>query len=97
MCVRRQLTLSSLPKSRWQNLPILDLIKERNKPKEAPKAPAAPSFFLSTTQGLNPQLNPFADKALMGGGGDEKKDDKGSEGAPSCTASPRPRTTQKAL
>jgi hypothetical protein len=85
-----QLTLSSLPKSRWQNLPILDLIKvssvflsnaiaiasnlvvvgsrlqERNKPKEAPKAPATPSFFLTTTQGLNPQLNPFADPAMTG-------------------------------
>src|SRR5699024_6896117 len=32
------MTLSLVPKSRWQTLLHLDLIKERNKPKEAPKA-----------------------------------------------------------
>jgi hypothetical protein len=52
--------------------------QERNKPKDPPKAPAAPSFFLSTTQGLNPQLNPFADPAMMAGR-EESKD--GKEGA----------------
>jgi hypothetical protein len=58
------ITLSSLPKSRWQTLPVLDLIRERNKPKEAPKAPVAPSFFIATTGGLDPKLNPSADPLL---------------------------------
>ncbi|KAJ4165276.1 hypothetical protein LMH87_006914 [Akanthomyces muscarius] len=39
-------TLSLVPKSRWQTLLHLDLIKERNKPKEAPKAPEKAPFFL---------------------------------------------------
>lgn len=42
-------TLSLVPKSRWQTLLHLDLIKERNKPKEAPKAPEKAPFFLPST------------------------------------------------
>ncbi len=52
------LTMSTLPKSRWQQLPILDLVKQRNKPKEAPKAPVNAPFFLSVTAGLTPQMDP---------------------------------------
>ncbi|KAK7418353.1 rRNA-processing protein utp21 [Neonectria punicea] len=44
-------TLSLVPKSRWQTLLHLDLIKERNKPKEAPKAPEKAPFFLPSTKG----------------------------------------------
>lgn len=44
-------TLSLVPKSRWQTLLHLDLIKERNKPKEAPKAPEKAPFFLPSTMG----------------------------------------------
>ena len=40
------LTLSLVPKSRWQTLLHLDLIKQRNKPKEAPKLPEKAPFFL---------------------------------------------------
>lgn len=40
------MTLSLVPKSRWQTLLHLDLIRERNKPKEAPKAPEKAPFFL---------------------------------------------------
>ncbi|KAM4056975.1 utp21 specific WD40 associated putative domain-containing protein [Hirsutella rhossiliensis] len=40
------MTLSLVPKSRWQTLLHLDLIKERNKPKEPPKAPEKAPFFL---------------------------------------------------
>ncbi|KAK8157129.1 WD-repeat protein-like protein [Phyllosticta citrichinensis] len=43
-------TLSLVPKSRWQNLLHLDLIRERNKPKEAPKAPEKAPFFLPSLQ-----------------------------------------------
>lgn len=39
-------TLSLVPKSRWQTLLHLDVIRARNKPKEAPKAPEKAPFFL---------------------------------------------------
>ncbi|KAF1959591.1 Utp21-domain-containing protein [Byssothecium circinans] len=39
-------TLSLVPKSRWQTLLHLDIIRARNKPKEAPKAPEKAPFFL---------------------------------------------------
>ncbi|GAO16837.1 hypothetical protein UVI_02053750 [Ustilaginoidea virens] len=45
------MTLSLVPKSRWQTLLHLDLIKERNKPREAPKAPEKAPFFLPSTTG----------------------------------------------
>eukprot|EP00049_Salpingoeca_infusionum_P000432 m.39941 g.39941 ORF g.39941 m.39941 type:complete len:966 (-) comp10369_c0_seq2:520-3417(-) len=51
-------TLSSLPRSRWQNLHKLDVIRERNKPTEAPKAPVRAPFFLSVIPGLQPQFKP---------------------------------------
>ncbi|KAF1982287.1 Utp21-domain-containing protein [Aulographum hederae CBS 113979] len=40
------LTLSVVPKSRWQTLLHLDVIRQRNKPKEPPKAPEKAPFFL---------------------------------------------------
>ncbi len=40
------LTLSLVPKSRWQTLLHLDTIRQRNKPKEPPKAPEKAPFFL---------------------------------------------------
>ncbi|KAL3454924.1 Utp21 specific WD40 associated putative domain-containing protein [Aspergillus heterothallicus] len=40
------LTLSLVPKNKWQTLVHMDLIKERNMPKEPPKAPAKAPFFL---------------------------------------------------
>ncbi|KAJ5468687.1 Small-subunit processomeUtp21 [Penicillium sp. IBT 31633x] len=40
------MTLSLVPKSRWQALVHLDSIRERNRPKEAPKAPEKAPFFL---------------------------------------------------
>ena len=39
-------TLSNLPPAHWKNLFHLELIKERNKPKEAPKKPPSAPFFL---------------------------------------------------
>lgn len=42
------LTLSLVPKSRWQTLLHLDTIRQRNKPKEPPKAPEKAPFFLSS-------------------------------------------------
>ena len=44
-------TLSLVPKSKWQTLLHIDLIKQRNKPKEAPKAPEKAPFFLPSVGG----------------------------------------------
>jgi U3 small nucleolar RNA-associated protein 21 len=44
-------TLSLVPKSRWQTLLHLDVIRARNKPKEAPKAPEKAPFFLPSVSG----------------------------------------------
>ncbi|KAF2145143.1 uncharacterized protein K452DRAFT_316250 [Aplosporella prunicola CBS 121167] len=62
-------TLSLVPKSRWQNLLHLDLIRERNKPKEAPKAPEKAPFFLPSLQNgaPNPAANPAAVKKAEDG------------------------------
>ncbi|KAI1856222.1 hypothetical protein JX265_011734 [Neoarthrinium moseri] len=43
------MTLSLVPRSRWQTLLHLDLIKQRNKPTEAPKLPEKAPFFLPST------------------------------------------------
>jgi U3 small nucleolar RNA-associated protein 21 len=51
------ITLSQLPKSKWQNLLHLEQIKKRNKPKEAPKAPEKAPFFLPTVQGAIPKFD----------------------------------------
>ncbi|GAW24733.1 hypothetical protein ANO14919_143250 [Xylariales sp. No.14919] len=45
------MTLSLVPRSRWQTLLHLDLIKKRNKPKEPIKAPEKAPFFLPSTTG----------------------------------------------
>lgn len=46
------ITLSTLPESRWRSLVNLELIKDRNKPKEPPKKPKAAPFFIPTISGL---------------------------------------------
>ncbi|KIL69996.1 hypothetical protein M378DRAFT_184349 [Amanita muscaria Koide BX008] len=45
-------TLTLLPRSRWQTLLNLDVIQQRNKPKEPPKAPEQAPFFLPTLPGV---------------------------------------------
>lgn len=55
-------TLSLLPNSRWQNLLSLDVIKQRNKPKEPPKAPKAAPFFLPTVAGIEPKFDVEGEK-----------------------------------
>jgi U3 small nucleolar RNA-associated protein 21 len=58
------MTLSLVPKSRWQTLLHLDLIKERNKPTEAPKLPEKAPFFLPSTSGAQvPGLKDDAEQA----------------------------------
>ena len=48
------ITLSGLPAAHWKNLFNLELVKERNKPKEAPKKPANAPFFLQWRSEANP-------------------------------------------
>ncbi|XP_013379758.1 WD repeat-containing protein 36 isoform X1 [Lingula anatina] len=57
-------TLSLLPNSRWQNLLHLDIIKQRNKPKEPPKVPKSAPFFLPTVPGLEFKFAP-ADEGIV--------------------------------
>ncbi|KAJ3041212.1 hypothetical protein HDV00_009750 [Rhizophlyctis rosea] len=54
--VDQMITLSNLPKSRWQNLLSLEAIKKRNKPIEPPKAPEKAPFFLTTLPGVDPKF-----------------------------------------
>ncbi|KAJ2794578.1 rRNA-processing protein utp21 [Coemansia guatemalensis] len=45
-------TLSSLPKSKWQTLLNLATIKKRNMPEKAPRVPEQAPFFLPTVEGV---------------------------------------------
>ena len=47
-------TLSIVPRSRWQTLLHLDVIRQRNKPKEPPKAPEKAPFFLPSLENAQP-------------------------------------------
>lgn len=45
------ITMSGLPPAHWKNLFHLELVKQRNKPKEPPKKPPTAPFFLQWHQG----------------------------------------------
>lgn len=47
------ITMSAVAQSRWQNLLDIDIVKKRNKPKQAPKVPEAAPFFLPTIPTLH--------------------------------------------
>ncbi|KAI0333500.1 Utp21-domain-containing protein [Cubamyces sp. BRFM 1775] len=49
-------TLTLLPRARWQTLLNLEVIQQRNKPKEPPKAPEKAPFFLPTLPGVEPRF-----------------------------------------
>ncbi|WRT67784.1 uncharacterized protein IL334_004758 [Kwoniella shivajii] len=66
------LTLSLMPRSRWQTLLNLETIKQRNKPKEPPKAPEAAPFFLPTVSGLETRFDFSATQ--------DKNEDEGKNG-----------------
>ncbi|KAF5389950.1 hypothetical protein D9757_003621 [Collybiopsis confluens] len=46
------ITLTLLPRTKWQTLLNLEVIQQRNKPKEPPKAPEKAPFFLPTLPGV---------------------------------------------
>ena len=50
-------TLTLLPRSRWQTLLNLEVIQQRNKPKEPPKPPEAAPFFLPTLPGVEQRFD----------------------------------------
>ena len=51
------MTLSLVPRARWQTLLHLDVIAQRNKPIEPPKAPEKAPFFLPTSLALSSNPN----------------------------------------
>ena len=51
------LSLSLVPKARWQTLVHLDTIRQRNKPKEPPKAPEKAPFFLLSLDNAKPSTS----------------------------------------
>jgi U3 small nucleolar RNA-associated protein 21 len=63
-------TLSLVPKAQWQTLLHLDIIRSRNKPKEAPKTPEKASFFLPSLSQTQPAI---AGSAGLGVAADEPK------------------------
>ncbi|KAG5644038.1 hypothetical protein DXG03_009190 [Asterophora parasitica] len=52
------ITLTLLPRARWQTLLNLEVIHQRNKPKEPPKAPEKAPFFLPTLPGVETRFAP---------------------------------------
>ncbi|RDW77766.1 Utp21-domain-containing protein [Coleophoma cylindrospora] len=58
------MTLSLVPKSKWQTLLHLDLIKQRNKPTEAPKLPEKAPFFLPSLEKPLPLTKAEEEKAI---------------------------------
>ncbi|KAI9695254.1 MAG: hypothetical protein M1820_008773 [Bogoriella megaspora] len=58
------ITLSLVPKARWQTLLHLDLIRARNKPKSPPKAPQKAPFFLPSLHPSSSTTTPDPANAL---------------------------------
>lgn len=62
------ITLSGLPPAHWKNLFHLELVKERNKPTEAPQKPPQAPFFLQWRSGLESSTAEDAtDQTKLGG------------------------------
>lgn len=54
--IPNMITLSLLPRSQWQSLTNLDIIKVRNKPIEPPKKPEQAPFFLPSVPSLSGEI-----------------------------------------
>jgi U3 small nucleolar RNA-associated protein 21 len=68
------ITLSGLPPAHWKNLFHLELVKERNKPKEPPKKPPSAPFFLQWRGGEAIDMAPAASEPIQGDAGKEAGD-----------------------
>lgn len=64
-------TLSGLPPAHWKNLFHLELVKERNKPEEAPKKPPTAPFFLQWRKGEDLGAPKENDEKLLVESGDD--------------------------
>ncbi|KAG8878364.1 hypothetical protein FRB97_002578 [Tulasnella sp. 331] len=51
------MTLTLLPRSKWQTLLNIEIIQQRNKPKEPPKPPEQAPFFLPSLPGVDHRLD----------------------------------------
>ena len=70
------ITLSGLPAAHWKNLFNLELVKERNKPSEAPKKPPSAPFFLQWRDGDNlPPPNVSDSKEANGENGKKEEEE----------------------
>ena len=65
-------TLTLLPRTRWQTLLNLEVITQRNKPKEPPKPPEKAPFFLPSVAGVEHRFD-FGKKDENDDGKDGKK------------------------
>jgi U3 small nucleolar RNA-associated protein 21 len=52
------LTLSLVPRSRWQTLLNLDAVRQRNKPMQPPEKPKAAPFFLGSSLSISSSASP---------------------------------------
>lgn len=55
--IENTITMSGFNDARWQNILNLDAVKNRNKPLQPPKVPAAAPFFLPTVDSVNFQFD----------------------------------------
>ncbi|KAG6475125.1 hypothetical protein ZIOFF_064343 [Zingiber officinale] len=74
------ITLSLLPRSQWQSLTNLDIIKVRNKPIEPPKKPEKAPFFLPSVPTLSGQI--LFEPNSEGTAGKDKENMKNKKGMP---------------
>ncbi|OBZ69349.1 U3 small nucleolar RNA-associated protein 21 [Grifola frondosa] len=74
-------TFTLLPRTRWQTLLNLEVIQQRNKPKEPPKQPEKAPFFLPTLPGVEPRFDVNAKKE------DDAKSKKSTKRLQKATAS----------
>ncbi|KAJ1968708.1 rRNA-processing protein utp21 [Dispira parvispora] len=69
------LTLSDMPKSKWQNILNLDIIKQRNKASKEVEKPKQAPFFLQTLPGVEPRFNLDAIEKDQSSADKENKDE----------------------
>jgi len=69
------ITLSGLPPAHWKNLFHLELVKQRNKPKEPPKKPPSAPFFLQWRPGVNATGEPTTNPETNAKNGSQSNDE----------------------
>ncbi|GIL66695.1 hypothetical protein Vafri_20180 [Volvox africanus] len=86
-------TLSLLPRSHWDSLTRIEVIKARNKPLQPPKKPKAAPFFLPSLPGLS--ANPiFGAAEVQGQSGDGENQEATDEDMEEAEAGPSSRVVR---